>query len=239
MVTFIFIHIDCFIYLFPDDVKTNKQICFSNDPVRLSEIAKTKLGPVIIYNNTELSCPSENHPPPYYRCSVKPDMNESSEVFTTVNFTNALYVDNKMFLRINISINREISGLDKLVLDLFCWQPARFLSFVKGRIQIPLAHKAVCENDNQPRNSSLCDKTQPCLEDTLCSSVINAEQRCVSSDDQLLVVLPAFTAIESLCTFESCLQEMLADPKSDCLSDWNGRSITLTRRRVCVCVCVR
>jgi hypothetical protein len=223
LITFIFVHISFFL----DDVKTHRLICFSNDQVRLSDLARTKLGPVIIYqdNDTELICPTENnpYPPPDYRCNVKPDMNQSSEAFTTVNFTNALYIDNEMFLRVSIPVSEEVSGMDKLVLHLFCWDPDRLFSFVKGRIEIALTHEALCEEDHQPRNNSLCSNTKSCPEDTLCSKVINAAPRCVPSDDQLFVIIPRIRDGELLCKFESCLQEMLVNSTTGCLSDWNGR----------------
>ena len=205
-------------------------ICFPSDPVELSDIANTKLGPIIIYqqNNTELSCPSENRPSPShkYQCNVKPNMNESSYGFTTMNFTNALHVDNEMFLRVNIYVS-EVSGLDRLVLDLFCWEPSRLFSFVKGKIEIFFEQKAQCEEDDQQRNINLCENTKSCPKDTLCSTVVNAGKRCIPNDDQLFVAMPAFKDKQSLCEFENCLEEMLVDPNSsDCLSDWNGEYVT-------------
>lgn len=208
-----------------DDIKTHRLICFPNDLVQLSDIANTKLGPITVYqgNNTELSCSSENKPSPTqeYKCNVKPNMNESSYGFTTINFTNALHVDNEMFLRVNISVS-EVSGLDKLVLDLSCWEPSRLFSFAKGKIEIYFEPKLQCEKDDQPRNVSLCENTKSCPKDTLCSTVVNAGKKCVPNDDQLFVVTPAFKYAQTLCEFENCLQEMLVDPKRDCLTDWNG-----------------
>ena len=204
-------------------------ICFPSDPVELSDIANTKLGPIIIYqhNNTELSCPSENRPSPShkYQCNVKPNMNESSYGFTTMNFTNALHVDNEMFLRVNIYVS-EVSGLDRLVLDLFCWEPSRLFSFVKGKIEIFFEQKAQCEEDDQQRNINLCENIKSCPKDTLCSTVVNAGKRCIPNDDQLFVAMPAIKDTQSLCEFENCLEEMLVDPNSSCLSDWNGEYVT-------------
>ena len=214
-----------FLSFFLVDVKTHKQICFSTSPVRQFDITKTKLGPIIIYNNTESSCPTENtpHPPPQYKCNVKLNVNSSSQVSTLL--TNAFYVDNEMFLRVNKSINDEVSSLDLLVLDLFCWDPERLFSFVKGSIEIPLDHKTICADDNQLRDDSLCDESQRCPEDTLCSKVVKAGQRCVPNEDQLFVVMTATSNdAESFCKFESCLQEVLSDPENDCLLHYNGES---------------
>ena len=148
-------------------------------------------------------------------------MKQSSESFAKVNFTNALYIDREMFLTVNISIRETKSALNKLVLDLFCWKPDQFYLFVKGSIEIPLTHTAVCEDDHQPRNENLCEN-KPCSEDTICSKVINAGKRCVPTVDQLYVIVPTFSDAFWLCEFEKCLQEMLGNQETSCLSKWNG-----------------
>ena len=209
---------------FSANAKTHNQICFSTSPVRLFDVATTKLGPIIIYNHTELACPVENtpHSPPLYKCNVKPDMNSSLQILTMVNLTNAFYVDDEMFLRVNESINDQVAALDTVVLDLFCCDPNRLFSFVKGSIEIPLVRETTCVSDNQPRNDSLCGKSQRCPEHSLCSKVVNAEQRCVASENQLFVVMSNAKDTESFCKFESCLQEVLSDPENDCLSHYDG-----------------
>lgn len=213
-----------------DDIKTHKLICLRDDPVRLSDISSTKLGPIKIYqeNDTELGCPSENIPstPGEYKCNVKPNMNESSHGFSTVNLTNTLHVNKEMFLTVNITVREEAPGLDVLVVDLFCWEPARLFSFVKGKVQIFFEQKAQCDNDDQARDISLCENSKSCPKDTLCSTVVNAAKRCIPYGDQLFVAMPAFKNSQSLCEFENCLEEMLVGSKSECLSDWNGEYLT-------------
>ena len=149
-------------------------------------------------------------------------MNESSIGFARVNFTDALHVDKDMFLRVQIHVNNDNSSLDKLILDIVCWQPHQLFSFVKGNIQIPIARESVCEKDVQSRNDSLCRNTSRCPKDSLCSRVVNAKERCVSNTDQLFVVLPAIKEEKMFCKYESCLQDMLRDPDSGCLSTLNG-----------------
>ncbi|XP_028410357.1 uncharacterized protein LOC114532970 [Dendronephthya gigantea] len=210
-----------------DDVEEHKLICFSSDPVRLSDIATTKLGPVIIYhgNNTNFVCPSKDHfssPPDVYECEVKLNMTASSKDFINVNFTNALSIDKDMFLWVRISVSEEVKGLDKLALDLRCFKPDRLFSFVEGSIEVGIAFEGVCENDIQPRNESLCKDNKTCHDDSLCTKVVNAEQRCVANEDQLLVLLTATPDIALLCEFETCLQETLHDPENVCLSGWNS-----------------
>ena len=197
--------------------------------MRLSDIANTKLGPVIIYheNNTELGCPSKDNyhlPPPVYDCDVKPNMTASSNDFSSVNFTNALSIDKDMFLRVKISVSEKVKGLDKLVLDLRCFKPDRLFLLVEGSIEVTIAFEGVCQNDVQPRNDGLCKDTKSCPKDSLCTKVVNADQRCVANDDQLLALIPSQgQEIKFLCKFESCLQKKLRDPNNTCLSDWNSK----------------
>lgn len=215
-------------FSFSGDDKSHRLMCFSSLPVQLPTSFTKKLGPIFIhtYNATDASCPSSVknlETPPYYRCVVTPDLNESSAAFSRIDLTNALYVDSEMFLRVNISITKEISGLDELVLRLFCWQPDRFLSVAKGRIQIKFAYESVCEKDNQARDGSLCRDSESCSDDALCSSVVHAGSRCVPHTSQLFVVMPAFKKAALFCKFESCLQEMLNSRKTGCLSQQYGK----------------
>lgn len=133
---------------FPGD-KVHSWMCFTNQSIQRSKVLDTKLGRIRIYqsskNDSIQECPENKDDKDLsvhgnYICDAKPSFNSSANVKKT-DLNNYIYVDREMFLRINTSLDYGDVSQDKLLVQVKCWDSAKPLHIVTGKLTVHLRGK--------------------------------------------------------------------------------------------------